>query len=64
MNELDHGGGHVPVAVTDRNGFDESVHFGSVVAGGAAGGGARAVGTPAGDVYARSARKPARKSGF
>jgi L-asparaginase II len=58
VNELDRGGGHVPVAVTDRNGFDESVHFGSVVALDAAGDIAYSAGNAVVDVYARSALKP------
>jgi L-asparaginase II len=58
VNELDGGGGHVPVAVTDRNGFDESVHHGSVVALDSSGDIALSVGNPSLAVYARSALKP------
>jgi L-asparaginase II len=58
VNELDDGGGHVPVAVTDRNGVDESVHHGSVVAIDGDGRIAFSAGNPSLPVYARSALKP------
>lgn len=48
----------VPVAVTSRNGFDESVHFGAVVALAADGSIAYAAGNPRSLVYPRSATKP------
>jgi L-asparaginase II len=48
----------VPVAVTDRSGHDESVHFGAVVGLAADGRIAVAAGDPAVLVYPRSAAKP------
>jgi len=48
----------VPVAVTTRSGFDESVHFGAVVALGASGEVEFAVGNPGALVYPRSSNKP------
>ena len=48
----------VPVAVTSRNGFDESVHFGAVVGLSAAGDIELAVGDPHVLVYPRSSNKP------
>ena len=47
-----------PVAITTRSGFDESVHFGAVVALGAHGGIEFAIGNPAAVVYPRSSNKP------
>lgn len=48
----------VPVAVTDRNGLDESVHFGAVVVLGPSGDVAYSAGDPAVVVYPRSSNKP------
>lgn len=48
----------VPVAVTDRSGFDESVHFGAVVALGPSGAVVLAAGNPSVLVYPRSSTKP------
>jgi L-asparaginase II len=47
-----------PIAVTTRNGFDESVHFGAMVGLNADGSTAFAVGNPAAAVYPRSSNKP------
>ena len=47
-----------PVAVTSRSGFDESVHFGAVVALGPSGDIEFAVGNPRAIVYPRSSNKP------
>lgn len=47
-----------PVAVTSRSGFDESVHFGAVVALAPGGGIAFGVGNPHALIYPRSASKP------
>jgi L-asparaginase II len=52
------GAGFVPVAVADRSGFDESVHFGAVVVIAADGSIAAAAGDPHLLVYPRSANKP------
>ncbi len=49
---------YVPVAVTSRSGWDESVHHGAVVALRADGTIAWAAGAPDGSVYGRSAIKP------
>ena len=48
----------VPVAITDRNGLDESVHFGAVVALAPDGSTVFAVGNPQAIVYPRSSNKP------
>lgn len=48
----------VPVAVVDRNGTDESVHFGAVVGLGRDGGIELAAGDPRVHVYPRSSTKP------
>ena len=48
----------VPVAATARSGFDESVHFGAVVALDADGGVAWSAGDPAAVIYPRSSLKP------
>lgn len=48
----------VPVAITDRNGLDESVHFGAVVGLGPSGDVELAVGDPTTIVYPRSSNKP------
>ena len=48
----------VPVAVTRRSGFDESVHFGAVVALGPSGAIELAIGEPSVTIYPRSANKP------
>ena len=48
----------VPVAITDRSGFDESVHYGAVVALGPRGEIEFAVGDPLAVVYPRSSNKP------
>ncbi|MDO8390471.1 MAG: asparaginase [Actinomycetota bacterium] len=48
----------MPVAITDRNGLDESVHFGAVVGLGADGRIDFAVGNPHTVVYPRSSNKP------
>lgn len=48
----------VPVAVTSRSGFDESVHHGAVVALGPTGAVEFAVGNPGALVYPRSSNKP------
>jgi L-asparaginase II len=50
--------GFVPVAIADRNGFDESVHFGAVVAIGPDGAIELSVGDAEVLVYPRSANKP------
>ncbi|HEY7628973.1 MAG TPA: asparaginase [Ilumatobacteraceae bacterium] len=50
--------GFVPVAITSRNGFDESVHFGAVVGISSSGEVTFALGDPATDVYPRSCNKP------
>jgi L-asparaginase II len=47
-----------PLAITTRNGFDESVHFGAVVALGPSGDIEFAVGNPYAAVYPRSSNKP------
>jgi L-asparaginase II len=47
-----------PVAVTSRNGFDESVHFGAAVGLGPSGDIEFAVGSPRALVYPRSSNKP------
>jgi L-asparaginase II len=49
---------YVPVAITDRSGFDESVHFGAVVGLDADGSIAFASGDPHVDIYPRSSTKP------
>jgi L-asparaginase II len=51
-------GAFVPVAVTSRSGFDESVHFGAVVCLGPSGDIVHAAGDPTVAVYPRSANKP------
>ncbi|MEI8239930.1 MAG: asparaginase [Actinomycetota bacterium] len=48
----------VPVAIASRNGADESVHFGAVVALGPSGAVEFAVGNPHASVFPRSANKP------
>ena len=48
----------VPVAITDRSGLDESVHYGAVVALGPCGEIEFAVGDPLAVVYPRSSNKP------
>ncbi len=48
----------VPLAVTTRNGIDESIHFGAVVALGPSGDVEFAVGQPATVVFPRSSNKP------
>ena len=48
----------VPVAITRRSDFDESVHFGAVVGLGPTGGVEVAVGNPHAAVYPRSSNKP------
>ena len=48
----------MPVAITDRNGFDESVHFGALVALDTDGSVAFALGDPSVLVYPRSSNKP------
>lgn len=47
-----------PVAITSRSGFDESVHFGAVVALGPSGAIELAVGNPHAVVFPRSSNKP------
>lgn len=47
-----------PVAITDRSGFDESVHFGAVVGLGPSGSIDFAIGDPDAAVYPRSSNKP------
>jgi L-asparaginase II len=47
-----------PLAITTRNGFDESVHFGAVVALGPSGDIECSVGNPHAVVYPRSSNKP------
>jgi L-asparaginase II len=49
---------YVPVAVTSRSGFDESVHFGAVVALGPSGEVEFAAGDPTVAIYPRSSNKP------
>jgi len=48
----------VPVAITDRSGLDESIHYGAVVALGPAGAIEFAVGDPGAIVFPRSSNKP------
>ncbi|MEP7203887.1 MAG: asparaginase [Ilumatobacteraceae bacterium] len=48
----------VPVAVTRRSGYDESVHFGAVVGLSSAGAVEFAIGDPATPIYPRSTSKP------
>ena len=48
----------VPVAITRRSGFDESVHFGALVALGASGAIEFAAGDPLVNIYPRSSNKP------
>ena len=48
----------VPVAITRRSGFDESVHFGALVALGPSGEIEFAVGDPQVQIYPRSSNKP------
>ena len=47
----------VPVAITERSGFDESVHFGAVVGIATDGSVEFAVGDPSALVYPRSSNK-------
>lgn len=49
---------YVPVAITSRSGFDESVHFGALVALGTTGEVEFAYGDPEVRIYPRSANKP------
>ncbi len=49
---------YVPVAITDRNGWDESVHFGAIVALAPDGSIEFAVGDPDVAIYPRSSNKP------
>ncbi len=49
---------YVPVAVTERSGFDESVHFGAAVALGPDGSIVFSVGDPTVTMYPRSSTKP------
>lgn len=49
---------YVPVAITDRSGFDEAVHFGAVVALDTDGSIAFACGDPTVAIYPRSSSKP------
>ena len=51
-------GAFVPVAITSRSGFDESIHFGAVVCLGPGGDVVYAAGDPTVAVYPRSANKP------
>ena len=55
---LDHGGGHEPVAVIDRNGADECVHHGTVIVRTADGAVTALAGSADLTVYPRSALKP------
>jgi L-asparaginase II len=48
----------VPLAITDRSGFDESVHFGAVVALGPSGAVEYVAGDPTVKIYPRSSNKP------
>lgn len=48
----------VPVAITQRSGFDESVHFGAVVVLGPSGDIEYSAGDPTVDIYPRSSNKP------
>ncbi len=48
----------VPVAVTNRSGFDESIHFGAVVGLGPSGAIEYSIGDPTTKVYPRSSNKP------
>jgi L-asparaginase II len=48
----------VPVAITRRSGFDESVHFGAVVVLGPSGDVEYAAGDPTVEIYPRSSNKP------
>ena len=54
----------VPVAVTDRSGFDESVHFGAVVVVGSDGEVLFSAGDPDVLIYPRSANKPIQADGM
>jgi len=47
-----------PVAITDRNGFDESIHFGAVVGLGPSGAIEYSIGDPTTHIYPRSSNKP------
>ena len=58
MDSLLASAAYVPVAVTTRSGFDESVHFGAVVALGADGSIAFSAGDPDLLIYPRSSNKP------
>jgi L-asparaginase II len=49
---------YVPVAITDRSGFDESVHFGAAIAVDADGQTVASVGDPSVTIYPRSSLKP------
>ena len=51
-----------PVAVIDRNGVDESIHFGAVVCLDQSGDVAFSIGDPKVLVYPRSSTKPFRRS--
>ncbi|MGH9133634.1 MAG: asparaginase, partial [Ilumatobacteraceae bacterium] len=55
---------HVPIAVTRRSGFDECVHYGSVVGLAADGSVELAVGDPALCCYPRSSMKPLQAEGM
>lgn len=58
MTELVDGGGHVPIAVVDRNGVDESVHYGTVVVQMPDGSVEVLAGRPDLEIYPRSSLKP------
>jgi L-asparaginase II len=58
VSGLEGGGGFVPIAVTRRSGFDESVHFGAVVGLDRAGDIAYAGGDVHVTIYGRSTNKP------
>ncbi len=58
MSAPAHLAGARPVAVTDRSGFDESVHFGLVVVLDADGSVRASVGDPEAAIYPRSSNKP------
>jgi L-asparaginase II len=62
VSGLEHGGGFVPIAVTQRSGFDESVHFGAVAGLDAGGDVVYAGGDVDVTIYGRSANKPLQAS--
>jgi L-asparaginase II len=55
---VSHPGAYVPIAITDRSGCDESVHFGAVVCLGRDGSIVASAGDPEVTIYPRSSNKP------